>query len=204
MIDLNLLVQHYEKCANEHGLTPQAVAWGNDEERNRHRYQAVVRQISFAEGPISILDVGSGYGEIIKYLPPGEFEYTGIDLVGASITKGREIYRDQHEFIHGDIMVQDFDRSFDYVLCTGTFHYKGDNSSLEMDRLLYATILKMFSLCRRKVVLNLISNKVNFVSGMMYYKSPVEILSWCLDNLTTKVDLDHSSIAYEYIIALSK
>jgi SAM-dependent methyltransferase len=204
MIDMESIHQHYEKFAAGHGLTPRASAWGTDEQRNRRRYQAMVRNIAFEEGPVSILDVGSGHGEIINYLPPTEFEYTGIDIVEASVAKGRAACGGRHEFICGDFMEHEFGRSFDYVLVNGAFNYKSDNSILEMDRLLYAAIFKMFSLCRRKLIINLISNKVNFFSEAMYYKSPVEMLSWCLDNLTTKVDLDHSSVSYEYIITLGK
>lgn len=202
-IDMTEVFQHYADHAEKYGASSMGVAFGSNQERMAARYGATVSKMDFSKGRVTILDVGSGYGELIRYMPNDDFDYVGIDVTESSIMNGRRLFA-RHTFIHGDFMTHEFEEAFDYVLCSGMFNVKKDISNLEMFKYMCGVILKMYGLCRRAVIFNLISTQVNFFSEKMYYKSPVEMLAWCFDNIGSKVDLDHSSVEYEYFITLKK
>ncbi|MDR0571642.1 MAG: class I SAM-dependent methyltransferase, partial [Rickettsiales bacterium] len=112
MLNIDTIRNHYKTLSERYEQEPLAVSWGNDNERNQLRYQTVVSKILFKEEPVSILDVGSGHGEILKYFPSDNFSYTGIDFVDNSIYKGQAAHDYKHEFIHGDFETYEFNKSF--------------------------------------------------------------------------------------------
>ena len=61
----------------------------------------------------------------------------------------------------------------------------------------------MFRICNRGIAFNIMTTKVNYFSNNLYYKSPIEALSFCLNEITTKVKLDHNYL-YEYTLYLYK
>jgi SAM-dependent methyltransferase len=198
------LVNHYEQNAREYGTSPQGVAWGQDLGRIEQRYRSFASKISFTQSPVSILDVGCGYGEFIRYINNNTFNYVGIDLTELSIKNAQTLYDNKYTFIHGNFLTHHFDVTFDYVICSGLFYIKFLDSNYDMYEFCQKCIKKMILLCNKATIFNLLSTYNNFQSEKMYYKSPIEALAWCLDNVSRKVDIDHSSLDYEYIITLKK
>jgi len=65
-------------------------------------------------------------------------------------------------------------------------------------------IHRMFELSNIGVCFNVMSNQVNYFSPNLYYKSPSEMLCYCLSEITSKVKVDHSYGLYEYTVYLYK
>ncbi len=65
-------------------------------------------------------------------------------------------------------------------------------------------ITKMFSLSKVGVAFNLMSSYSNFYSNNLYYKSPLELLPWILENISKKITLNHYYVDYEYLIYIAK
>jgi len=123
-------------------------------------------------------------------------DYHGVDIVEAMIDYGRSTYPNA-TFMVGDIFEMTEHESYDFVVGNGVLIQKRDITIPEMERFTKMLIRKMFDLCRRGIAFNMMSTKVNFTVGTLYYQSPVELLSWLLTEISPCVVLDHgySSLA---------
>jgi SAM-dependent methyltransferase len=195
------LKEHYEKTFSKFGPNSQGVDWGKEEDL-RLRYEnmlSVVRTGSCAS--VSLLDVGCGYGGLLDYAIARDFEldYTGIDVAENMIAYAKTHHR-TGAFYLGDVLQYPFDLRFDYVVCNGILTQKLATTIREMDQFSNALIRRMFELCSTGIAFNIMSNKVNFTAENLYYRSPVEILSFCLDNLSSRVRIDHAYPLFEYTV----
>lgn len=198
----NDMKQHYSATFLEHGPTSEGVDWGTKADRIKTRLEKMAAVIIGDNSiKIRILDIGCGYGAFYEYLSScyaGEVEYTGIDLCENMIKEAKK----QHphaKFIIGDFMDYDFgEEVFDYVICNGIFTQKLSASSLEMHEYLKQALQRMFNLCQKGFVFNIMSSYVNFHSENLFYFSPAELLSYLLSNVSQNVRLDHSYRFFEY------
>jgi SAM-dependent methyltransferase len=173
----------------------RGVDWGSDERNLELRYEkmaAVIEPASAPDPAPSLLDVGCGFGGFHSYLARTgrEVVYTGIDLVPAMIAHAGRTFADA-TWIVGDIFEFDPTHRFDYVVCNGILTQKLAATITEMDAFAEGLILKLFALCSRGVAFNVMSTKVSYMSDNLYYKSPVELLAWCLADVTPRVRIDH-------------
>lgn len=197
--------QHHRSVFAQHGETPQGVDWGKRPEDHIMRLDNMLAVVPWPTGAngFTMLDVGSGFGSLLGRarelnLP---IHYTGIELVKEMAIRSRERHPEA-EWLCGDVMTHDFDQPFDYVVNNGVLTQKLDASIAEMDAFVKAMIRRMFALCRYGIAFNLMTTRVNFMAPNLYYKSPVEMLAWCMSELTSKVRLDHSYPLYEYTMYL--
>ncbi len=196
-----LMREHYGHTFSQYGCSTEGVDWGNKEipVAIRHRnMEAVIH-----ERPASILDVGCGYGAFLDHVTePAGINYTGIDLVEGMIKSGQERHPEA-TFICGDILNHTFEEgTFDYVICNGILTQKLAASQSEMDRFAKRLIRKMYTVAKKGIAFNIMSTYVNFQAENLYYKSPLEMLGWVMQELSPHVRLDHSYPLYEYTIYL--
>ena len=195
------LKEHYEKTFSEFGASSRGVDWGKDEDLVL-RYENMLSVIKKeSDTSASILDVGCGYGGLLDYAVDrgSELNYTGIDVAENMIDHAKN-HHENGVFYLGDVLHHPFDQRFDYVVCNGILTQKLATTIREMDQFANALIRRMFELCNTGIVFNIMSNKVNFMAENLYYRSPVEMLSFCLDNLSSKVRIDHAYPLYEYTV----
>ena len=199
------LGQHYAEKFSLHGASSEGVDWGADETKMLLRYDKMLSVVNGAglKPKPSLLDVGCGYGGLQSYAAGRniELDYTGID-VAHNMIEWAKANSTSGNFIHGDILDYQFDGKFDYVLCNGILTQKLETPGLQMDEFAAQLIRQMFSLCEIGIAFNVMTTKVNYYSNNLYYRSPAELLSWCLSEISTHVKLDHSYPLYEYTIYL--
>ncbi|MEN3369794.1 MAG: hypothetical protein V7609_1937 [Verrucomicrobiota bacterium] len=198
------LQKHYAEKFSAHGATPEGADWGPDETRTRLRYNKMlaVADLAHTKRP-SLLDVGCGYGGLQQHATRRhlDFEYTGIDVASNMIEWARSNIT-SGKFIHGDILDHSFNRKFDYVVCNGILTQKLEATALEMDQFAARLIRRMFSLSTIGMAFNVMTTKVNYFSNNLYYRNPAELFSWCLNEITPRLKLDHSYPLYEYTMYL--
>ncbi len=197
------LQQHYQKTFDAYGPTSEGIDWGEHEERVTLRYEKMA-QLFETKTNASVLDVGCGFGGFQNYLEANGyvFDYHGIDVVDNMITWART-HQNNACYISGDVLTYEFERQFDYLICNGILTQKLEASILEMDAYAKALIKRMFSLSKNGIAFNIMSTKVNFFSENLYYRSPVEMLAYCMSEFSTKIKIDHSYL-YEYTIYIYK
>jgi SAM-dependent methyltransferase len=194
------LQKHYAATFAQHGASSAGVDWGPDESRALLRYEKMLAVINQpAKSGTTLLDVGCGYGGLLKHAIARNTDvtYTGIDVAENMIEWARTNLPSGN-FIHGDILAHPFDAQFDYVVCNGILTQKLNASAHEMDDFAGRLIKKLFSLCRIGIAFNVMTTKVNFYSNNLYYRNPAELFSWCLSEVSPHLKLDHSYPLYEY------
>lgn len=199
-----ILKMHYEEKFEANGPTSQGVDWGDDSSRLNMRYEKMLA-VTHGDltGSYSVLDVGCGFGGFLEYMQLKDLKpaYTGIDVSENMIDWAKKHQVDQ-EFICGDVLDYDFRRQFDYIICNGILTQKLSVPGLTMDQFAQRLIRRMFELCVKGVVFNVMTTKVNFFSNNLYYRNPAELFSWCLSEITPHVKIDHSYPLYEFALYL--
>lgn len=199
---------HHDRVFSEHGATPRGVDWGANEDDLTLRYDKLL-DLVLRGRPLgrraSVLDVGCGYGGLLSRIQERELEidYTGIDFVEAMIVEAKKRYPNG-DFRCGDIFEAKGIGTYDYLLCNGIMTQKLDASIPQMDKFVRSLIRRMFDLCSEGIAFNMMSSRVNFMVDNLFYRSPAEMLSWCMAEITPNVALDHAYPLYEFMMYLYK
>lgn len=190
-----LFRQHHVKKFQEHGATAKGVDW-NDEGEMRFRYDKILRVLDRdfdrPAGPPSLLDVGCGWGGLLGHCQEGGLavDYTGIDVVEEMVAYARDHFP-AGRFLVQDVFDMEGDGLYDYVVCNAILTQRLSATVIEMERFSNAMIRKMFALSRFGIAFNHMSTRVNFMVPNLYYRSPTELLAYCLSEISPKVRLDH-------------
>ena len=195
---------HYEHSFRAHGATAKGVDWGEKAADLALRYGKMAAVIApGATGPVSLLDVGCGYGGLCDHLLARNIaaEYTGIDVVTDMVEAARARHS-KARFILGDVLEANDLGQYDYVVCNGILTQKLDVPAAEMDAFAAALIRRMFALCRKGIAFNVMTTKVNYFANNLYYRNPAELFAWCLSELTRHIRIDHAYPLYEYTMYL--
>ncbi len=203
--------EQYEEYFNEYGAAPQGVGWGVNGGKNAIRYRNFLDIVSRfpVKGRATILDVGCGYGELLRLLRENQLpvEYSGIDVAGGMLRHAREKFGAAATFYEGDFcdFASKTSERFDYVVCNGilTDMPKGC-SRFEMGQFARRIIRSMFVLAKVGIAFNHMSDQADFFADHLFHRSPVEVLAWCLDELSPIVELRHSLPRYEFTVYVGK
>jgi SAM-dependent methyltransferase len=121
----------------------------------------------------TVLDVGCGYADLFKHIQR-DTNYTGVDIDPARIQIAKQRYPDANVFVL-DILDETIDSQFDYVVASGIF----SSPTAHHTEWMWATIDKMFKLCKIGVAFNFISIHAKHKLDDYIYRDPDEILSYC-------------------------
>jgi 2-polyprenyl-3-methyl-5-hydroxy-6-metoxy-1,4-benzoquinol methylase len=196
-----LLKEYHRKVFSEHGATAKGVDW-NDESEVLLRYDKMLKVVDmdFYDGPTNptILNVGCGWGGMEKRaidrgLP---VNITGIDVVEEMILHANQVFP-EFSFKTLDVFAIEDVEAYDFVVCNAILTQKHNIAIPEMERYAKRLIAKMFSICRHGIAFNMMSTRVNYTVGNLFYQNPVELFSWLLNEVSPRVVLDHgySSLA---------
>jgi len=202
------LHNHYKNRFEEFGPTSKGVDWGKEEDvalRYAQMLKVILPDSNRNSETVSLLDIGCGYGGLYLYAKEKglALNYTGIDVAENMISYAKGRFPDA-EFICQNIFEFNPNDEFDYVVCNGILTQKLSASILDMDKFSNELISKMFKLCKKGIAFNVMTTKVNFMVNNLYYKNPVELFAYCLNEYTTKIKVDHAYPLYEYTIYLYK
>ncbi len=124
------IVQIEQSCPPEENLAKQ-VGWRsyNSQQENFQFLADVladVANIDWSDTNTSVLDIGCGFGELLRYLRQiKEFQgkYTGIDILDAFIKMGSKLHSNDNRnyFISSDVLSYEWkDSQYDFVLSIGS------------------------------------------------------------------------------------
>lgn len=198
---------HYLKTFLQSGATPRGVDWEEPGKADL-RHKAMLQLIPDGElrgpDPLSLLDVGCGYGAFCEFLDKrgiSNIRYTGIDLVDHMVRHADGRFNGA-TFLTGDVLEMHFEeRSFDYVIANGVFTQKLHASDDEMDQFVLAVIRRMFALCRKGLAFNVMTTLVDFENAENYYRHPGAMVD-LTSELTRSFRLNHSYPLYEFTMSL--
>jgi len=154
-------------------------------------------------GTPTLLDVGCGWGGLLGHAHARgiEIDYTGIDVCEPMVAEGAARHPEA-TFLASDVFALTTSRRYDVVVCNGILTQKLDATIAEMDRFSARLIPRLFDLAQHAAAFNVMTTRVNFMAANLYYRSPVEMLAFCMESVTPRVRIDHSYPLYEYTVYL--
>lgn len=194
----------YTERFREHGATSKGVGWGEDASRSyRQMLDVVLPRDRGSHDPPSLLDVGCGYGGLFAFAKSLglRLTYTGIDVVPEMIESGRTSHPEAN-FLCADFFTLEEYLKYDYIVCNGLLTDRFEASEQAFESHVKRVLRKAFALASTGVAANLMTTKVNYTEDHMFYMDPVRALDFCLQELTTKVKLDHAQARFEYVLYL--
>lgn len=177
--------KQYQKRFKAFGVDPKSLSW-KKLGASHQRFRQIWAEIDFNDK--SVLDVGSGFGEMAKFLIKRYkgVVYTGVDIVPEFITKARELYPDL-EFIKRDYLENPLDRKFDIILASGLLNSNVKNNMEYRKK----AIKTMLDHCRQVFAFNMLGGHPQPKTSEnlnVWYADSLEVLEYCL-SLTRRVIL---------------
>jgi 2-polyprenyl-3-methyl-5-hydroxy-6-metoxy-1,4-benzoquinol methylase len=200
------LKQHYSETFERHGPNARGVDWSAEADvLLRYDNMLNVIPVHDKKRKLTFLDVGCGFGGLFEYATQQGYtlDYTGIDVCENMIIHAKHNYP-AARFECMDIFDLDEKYHYDYVVCNGILTQKLSSSILEMDKFAQALIRKLYRHSNQGLAFNIMTSKVNYMVDNLYYRNPVELLAWCLSEISSHIRLDHSYRLYEYTTYIYK
>jgi 2-polyprenyl-3-methyl-5-hydroxy-6-metoxy-1,4-benzoquinol methylase len=190
----------YNEVADKFGISSRAVLL-DDPQTQYLRFSEIVGALDFNDRNKTLLDVGCGNAELYKYLNFRGFrgQYVGYDINDKLLAQARKRFPGV-DVQRKDIMSEDIDRQFDYVVLSGLFNVNVGQSAAWVREFLE----KMYGLCSGTMAFNMISTHVTFRDERMFYMDPAEMLSFCIGNLSRRTTLAHHNLPYNYTVTVYK
>lgn len=188
----------YNAAFNQYHDDIRSVLCGNVQ-RQYLRFGELIKYVDLNDASREILEVGCGSADLYKYLNFTGYrgKYKGYDINQNLLDLAAEKYPGIDVQL-ADIMNINTDKSFDYVVMSGVFNVKVGQDLGWVKNF----ITKMFDLCRNHIAFNALSTYVNFAEDKMFYIDPVEIVRFCIENLSRRVTLLHNNLPYNYTVVV--
>lgn len=179
--------------ANSPGDTNLVGSWGGVDQSIR--YEKLIDTDCFRKSN-SFMEIGSGLGGLLDFLlQQGVIDnnsvYCGVDILEEMQKSNEKKYdKDKYPnftFLTKNIIEEQINKKYDVVLMCGVFHLKTPNGNEYMKRLLK----NAFLCCNRLLTFNFISSYVNYKDPEIEYHDPIEVFRFCVNELSTKVVVEH-------------
>ena len=162
---------HYEPRISASKANFDILDWASPE--SQHIRFCVLAENVDLDGK-SLLDVGSGLGDLWAFLKTAEARvaYTGVDIVEKMVDAARQRHGDAR-FVCADIFAEEHfaPGSFDVVFCSGTFNLNLGNE----EQFLPFALRRLYGLARQHLVFNLLHERSRFRDRKYAYSRPEEI-----------------------------
>lgn len=191
---------YYSRRLAEHGATPRGVDW-NSEDSQRMRHAQFLRLVE-AEPAASILDLGCGYGDFLRFLRERHHRgpFTGWDLAPDMIAAARDLYGEgaDRSWHVGAVP----DTAADYAIASGVLNVKSDVTDAEWQGYAHGVIDTLARSGRRGFGFNMLSLSSDREKrqGHLYYADPAGMLRHCLDRYGRHVALLQDYGLWEFTV----
>jgi SAM-dependent methyltransferase len=192
--DLNDLYEtierYYTKRVTKHGATPLGADW-RCRATQELRFVQLLKICDFSQ-PLSLNDVGCGYGALVAYLAERhagtDVDYLGTDLSRAMISRARRRWRG-----HGRrfVVSRAAPRVADYSVASGIFNVKLEQPIDTWRSFIAETLHGMHKTSRRGFAVNFMSPlaAANERSTMLYCTAPEPWVHYCEQQFRCSVDV---------------
>lgn len=190
-------IQFYSSLLAEHGLHARSLNWGSEESQAK-RFR-VLSQVAELNNQY-ILDVGCGLGDYYQWLKAQkkDVHYHGIDITPGMIETATSRFPGV-KFDVGTIDTINETGEVDYSFASGIF-YLVENEPFSFMK---ATISKMFTVSRKAIAFNTLSDWATVKTNDEFYASPIETLEFC-HSLSPYVTIRHDYHPADFTIYIYK
>lgn len=198
---------YYEFYLKKYKKGHKAVNW-KSQKTQEIRFEKIT-ELQNLKGS-SILDVGCGLGHLKKYIEKKKIKcfYKGIDISELMIKSAIKYNNNKTKnFFVIDILNQKEKLNFlisDYVINCGLFTVKANYSNKQWWNFIKKMLLKMFSLSKKCIVFNLLTDNVDYKDKHLFYASQKQIMKFIKNNLSEKVVCKRNPQVWENVYYVYK
>jgi phospholipid N-methyltransferase len=171
--DYIFLVDKYNKNFEKFGVSPSAVGWVSG--KQKERYSKLFEGVGDFN---SVIDIGCGLGDLYKFIinqkGVEKLKYIGTEINQNFIKTCQEKYPEAN-FILQDNIIPSFKNKSDVVVMSGLFNTPLDSNDLFLKSLLDAS----FSLSKKYITFNFLSNDVDYKDNNLNYTSLGYVIEYC-------------------------
>lgn len=197
------IIDYYKKSFIKDGFTYKALKWKSIK-KNNLRFSTAFQ---FIKKKSSILDFGCGTSLFYKFLNKKKIKikYCGIDTSPEAINYcNKKFISNTYYCIDIFDSKTNFNNKFDYVFANGIFTLKINLSDSEMKNFLKSALIKLFSITKKSLIFNLLSEHVDWKNRHNYYPKISEIIAIIKKNLSSHFVIDHNYDKFEYMVKVDK
>jgi SAM-dependent methyltransferase len=199
---LSQVATYYASKLELHGSTPQGVDW-NGQVSHELRHQQFLRLLEGAPDA-SVLDLGCGYGDFLRFLRERGHRGTfiGYDVAPSMIEKARALYGEGADR-QWRIGAHPTDVA-DYAIASGIFNVKGDVPDESWAPYIHQTIDGLARAGRLGFAFNLLSlsSDPERRRPNLYYADAAGMLSHCLARYGRSVAVLQDYGLYEFTVVV--
>lgn len=206
MADLLLkkVAEFYDDAIVRHGAIARGVNW-RDTREHEIRFAYLAEILMGEHAPITVADVGCGYGALFDYLVAQGHcvrEYAGYDVAPKMVTSARKRLGGRPEVS----IIQDaaIDRDVDYAFASGTFNVKLGQDDAAWRKLVVCTLENMSARARKGFAFNVMTDRVDWRDENLFYANAGEFVDLCLKRFSRNVRLLHDMPLYEWTMLVFK
>lgn len=191
---------YYAGKLAQHGATARGVDW-NGEQSQVQRHRQFLRLLG-EEHEASVLDLGCGYGDFLRFIRQHGFTgaYIGYDVAPEMIAAARRLHGEGDDRIWrvGGVPQE----TADYAIASGILNVKGDVPSEKWGEYVRKMIAVLARAGRRGFAFNVLTSASDPARRRpdLYYADPVEMLSYCLSRFGRSVALLQDYGLWEFTV----
>lgn len=203
---INDIEKYYSDKVIKFGATPEGVDWNGFESQNIRFEQLgkIFDKEIVALNHFSILDYGCGYGSLFSYLKnlKSNFSYFGFDISTDMLKQAQIIFPNEGSWLNS--LPPNF--KVDYVVASGLFNVKLNQSLVEWEEYILTTLNKINSICTKGFSFNILTSysDLEYMKEYLYYASPEFFFNHCKINYSKQVAILHDYNLYEFTILVRK
>jgi SAM-dependent methyltransferase len=174
----------YDNRFLEFGPRPTASMWFS-KKRQYQRFEIIFDQVInlYKAEPISLSDVGCGYGAFLEYLSEkdlkAEWIYSGYDISIEVIKFCKSKFKSNGSFYRASIP----NIKTDFIIMSGTFNFFPDNNFLDWKAYFQNSLKLMWPKVSRAMIFNLqVCDKSRITPEGIVYASTCEVEKFCANN----------------------
>jgi len=202
---LNLIGLVYDYRINQCGPVAKGVFWSNPDQHVL-RYELLLQAVlpQDLNGPISINDLGCGYGALFDLVRSEPMmthgRYVGYDISEKMVTAAQAKHSDARaKFITSPIATE----AADYSFASGTY-----NMSMGAERELWTHYIKtslqaLWGKSKKAMAFNMLGKKLKNELGDLYYADKDQFIKFAL-TLSPEVDVVDDYIGKEFTIIVTR
>lgn len=194
--DLSPIRKLYDDSLEKHGATAAGVGWG-DAVKHRIRFDNLAKLIN-VPGPVTVNDLGCGYGAFLEYLSENEFdvgEFRGYDISARMIDLARSRHPTFEWFTESRL-----DRMADYSFASGIFNVPMGTNEDVWRNFVEGTIAELARHSRKGFAFNLLSTYVDYRAPNLFYGDAAYYFDLCKRKHGKNVALLHDYPLYEWTL----
>ena len=202
---MNVLKKYYKKTFKKHGPSMKGVGW-SEKSKSKKRYKTLKKELKLNNNQkkISLLDVGCGYGELIKHFPKDvDYKYMGIDIVDEMITYAKNKFQDR-KVKFSTMDVSNISKNYDFIVCNGIFTLKKNLTEKQMQEFVIKCINIFHKYSKIGFSFNVMSEIVDYKSKILFYPNLQVLSKFIKDKKVSKINIDDKSIQYENFFFIKK